>query len=158
VTAQPEGKGDPYEFPPRAVLLIDDQKLPMEYYQRALLAKGFTPVLCDGPDCALQKVRSATNKPVAVVLDVMMPPGKSTGSRTDDGLTTGVLLYQDLKPYCEAIPILVLTNMTEPSILSLFRNDSCVVLSKLDYTPLRLANKLSELLDHPRPAQAQADR
>jgi CheY-like chemotaxis protein len=139
---QPSSEDPELELPDQAVLLIDDQASIASYYARVLSLKGFTAIICGSPQSALAKIKQSSRKPVAIVLDIMMPPGQTYGAReTDDGLKTGVLLYRDLRPLCPDVPFFVLTNIGDKDILDNFKNeDNVEVLNKLDWTPRALAD------------------
>ncbi len=99
------------------ILVVDDERLPMKYYNRAF---GVT-IIFEVKHCLDQhsafEFMGNRKKPKlkAIILDIMMLPGKKYGSEdTNNGLKTGTLLYKDLRAIYPDIPIIFLTNVLEP--------------------------------------------
>jgi CheY-like chemotaxis protein len=133
------------------VLVIDDNVLPLRMYTLALEQAGLTVKHCRSTDEALREAQTVT--PAAVVLDIMMPPGTFYQDKdTEDGLKTGIFLYQDLRvrfPYC---PFFILTNVTDPELLAYFHAGPLLhLISKEDYTPVPFAARVRQALQMPNP-------
>jgi CheY-like chemotaxis protein len=65
--AQPASTGGKQQ----KILLVDDDRSFLELAERLMLKEGYSPILTDAPESALQIAR--TVRPVAIFLDVMMP-------------------------------------------------------------------------------------
>jgi CheY-like chemotaxis protein len=130
------------------VLLVDDNKLPMIYYVNELEQQGFQVKHFFEPDSALDFVKKERAGIVAILLDIMMPPGKKYQRQdTYEGLRTGVLLYPDLRRLCPTVPVIVLTNVSDQETLGQFREGSLLkVVQKLDYPPFELALLVGEMI------------
>ncbi len=125
----------------KLVLLIDDNRLPMDYYVKALRQEGFKVQHCLGTDAALNFVETEGSEIAVIVLDIMLPPGKTYKDEdTNEGLRTGVFLLEDIRKYCPKKPVVVLTNVTNPSTLNEFENLPLVrIVQKKDCPPFELA-------------------
>src|SRR5687768_13117941 len=98
-----------------SIILIDDERLPMDYYVRAFKLQNYEIKQFFGPDTVFEYVRHKKPHPDAIILDIMMLPGnKYINEDTDDGLQTGILLYKDLRRYYPTVPIIFLTNVSDP--------------------------------------------
>lgn len=130
------------------VLLVDDDKLPMRFYVKALQQKGCNVKHCFEPDSALEYVRKKGSKIDAVILDIMLPPGKAyKDKKTNEGLRTGVLLFVDLRNECPNVPVVVLTNVKNPSTLDEFKGKPLVkVVQKMECPPFELAWLVGEIV------------
>ncbi len=131
------------------ILLIDDEKLPMDYYIRAFKMKKFEVKQCFDPDSAIEYARQNKPRPKAIILDIMMSPGKKyTNEDTDNGLKTGILLYKDLRDYYPQVPIIFLTNVSSPQIprLASETTETLAVIQKIDYPPFELVERVEEMI------------
>lgn len=132
----------------KLVLLIDDDKLPMQFYIKALEQKGYKVKHCLEPDTALDFVRKKGSQIAAIILDIMLPPGKTYKNvDTNEGLRTGLFLLRDLRMCCPDVPIAVLTNVKNPETLSEFGGESLVtVVQKMKCPPFELAELTSAMI------------
>jgi CheY-like chemotaxis protein len=111
------------------ILLIDDDIQAMRYYVETLEAAGFDVTQCTGPDSALQVLRDTTTPVSAVLLDIMMPPGDAyRRQNTQEGLTTGLFLLEDLRRLRPNLPVVVLTNVSNRDTLQRIPRDSKLLL------------------------------
>jgi len=131
------------------VLLIDDNILPMRYYIWALEEKGFEVIQLYGTDATFKFLEEKKPNPVAIILDIMMLPGKKYQDKdTNGGLKTGLLLYEDLRKLYPSIPIIVLTNVSDPKILNTFSEVPRLrLVQKLDYPPFELTELVIEMIN-----------
>lgn len=144
----------------KTVLLIDDDRLPMQYYVRALQQRGFEVKQCYDPDTTLEFIKKKQPKLAAIVLDIMMLPGKEYQDKnTDEGLKTGVFLYDDLRTLCPNVPVVVLTNVSNPETLQHFQEGPGLkVVQKLDYPPFMLAELVSDMVKAVKKYSATGER
>ena len=135
-------------MPEQLILLIDDHRMPMVFYVQALERAGFVVEHCFDPDSAIAVANARAEEVGAIILDIMMPAGKQYADKdTDDGLRTGVLLYQDLVKICPDVPLIILTNVSDEAVLaSLPRRDNMRVVAKLNATPQQLTSQVLEML------------
>lgn len=131
------------------VLLIDNDKLPMRYYERRLEQIGFRVEFFKRPDPALEFARNNPGRISAIVMGILLSPGNAYRDKdTREGLETGVFLYPDLRDICPDIPIIVLTDVKDPETLGKFPKNGprFRLLQKLECPPFKLAELVSEML------------
>jgi CheY-like chemotaxis protein len=118
------------------ILFIEDERLPMKYYIEELNRGGFIVKLFRTTDDTINFVRTKPDLDI-VILDIMMLPGiQYKDYDTDDGLKTGIFLYEDIIKLYPNIPLIVLTNVGNQSTLNYFQDRPRVkVVQKLDYPP-----------------------
>ncbi len=133
----------------KVVLLIDDDKMPMKFYIRALEQKGFEVKQCFEPDCALEFMQKRGTQIAVIILDIMMPPGKIyENEETNQGLRTGVFLLKNIRKegYCQNTPVIVLTNVKNPETLSEFEvGPLLTVKQKMGCPPFELVKLVEEM-------------
>lgn len=136
----------------KQVLLVDDDRLPMRFYVRALEKSGFNVKHCLEPDSALSFVedcKTGQQTIDVVILDIMMPPGKTYSSKdTNQGLTTGVLLLKRIKELLPNVPVVVLTNVRNPETIDKIKQFEVEVLEKTKSPAFELARHLREIVDN----------
>jgi CheY-like chemotaxis protein len=122
------------------ILFVDDEPRAMRLYFEVLKAAGFTVTPCSRADDALEILRKDHLKLSAVILDIMMPPGESYGGLdTHEGLTTGVHLFRDLRTISATLPVIILTNVSNPETLRLIQPDEHLrVVAKMTCSPHEL--------------------
>jgi DNA-binding response OmpR family regulator len=137
------------------VALIDDDDGPILYYEMVLEDAGFHVVRLRTFKEALDFILNPSPVPDMWLVDVMMSLGDSspivdgvdTSQSTSLGLGAGLLLYKKIKQYNAGIPVLLLTSISTPELLSniettLKNGDTCE--SKLDVLPKRLVELIQE--------------
>lgn len=128
------------------VLLIDEEKLPLKHYIQVLKNTGFKALQCYDTDKCLELIERGIPDLVAILLDVMMPPGRRFAKEeTQNGLITGVLLYKEIRRLCPDVPVIVLTNVSDAETLKYLKEDRLTkIVQKLNYPPFRLARLINE--------------
>ena len=120
------------------ILLIDDDRLPTDYYAYALKEEGMDVTHCEDANAARQQWRDL--QPALVILDIMMPPGTEVRAEdTKEGLHSGIVLYKLLRQDLPTTPVIVLTNLLAASELFLEDDGNLRVLRKARVPPLELA-------------------
>lgn len=129
------------------ILLVDDNILPMQFYVKALQDAGFEVKQCLNPDEALEFTKKEKSRIKAIILDIMMPHGKTYNSKeTNGGLKTGTLLYDSLKTLCPSTPIIVLTIVNKPEKLKKFHDIGIDVEQKVSCPPFKLVEIVRSVL------------
>ena len=135
----------------KRILMIDDDKLPMEYYFRSLEKNNFEVKFFIRPDDAFKYIDNEKPHIDGVILDIMLPPGERyKNKKTNQGLLTGVFVLRDLRDYPDysRTPIVVLTNVRNPKTLAKFEeSDFLKIAFKPDYPPKKLLHLLEEMLN-----------
>lgn len=143
----------------RRILLVDDECCPgqdspkgiyMWYYAEALREADFEVTEVIGPDDALSELAAEGARFDLVVLDIMMPPGEAYKEvNTLEGLRTGVFLGSTLRERYPNLPVVVLTNLANPQILSQVRELRNVkaTFSKTSCPPFELVKEVKLILE-----------
>jgi CheY-like chemotaxis protein len=99
-------------------------------------------------DDALEFIEGAAGEVRLLVLDIMMPPGRSFDSaQTRYGLDTGIRFYERVRRHSPALPVIILTNVTDEEAARHFRaQPSCWFLRKRDYLPYELEQTIRDIL------------
>jgi CheY-like chemotaxis protein len=130
------------------VLVLDDDRLAMVPYVRALRKAGLNVTQRGDADAALCAL--AGEEYDIIVLDIMLPPGRRlTLEETDHGIKTGVLLLERLRGINRDVPVLVLTNVINKGVLDAIRQlegPRTRVLRKSDCLPLDLVDAAKDML------------
>lgn len=134
-------------------LLIDDDFAVTRLYIWELEREGYDVQHVRDPDEAWGAVTEDGSGISVFIVDVMMYSGERYKKvNTENGLRTGVLLYQDIHSLYPDVPVIVLTNLENKRILAEFKGDRDVpVLQKLDYTPYDFAKFTSEIVEQSAP-------
>ena len=134
----------------KRILMIDDDRLPMEYYIRSLERNDFDVKYFTRPDDAFRYLDEEKPHLDSIILDIMLPPGeKYKDEQTDQGLRTGILLVKDFHGYADYsnTPVIVLTNVRNPRTLAeLPESDLLKIAFKPDYPPKKLVELLGKML------------
>ncbi len=138
----------------KQIFMIDDDKLPMQYYIRSIEKNNFEVKYFTRPDDAFKYLDEEHPHIDGIILDIMLPPGeKYKGEETNQGLRTGVFVWRDIrnnyKDYSN-IPIIVLTNVRNPKTLAEFKGEGIDLLRiafKPDCSPKILTTLLKEMLN-----------
>ena len=129
----------------KLILLIDDDILPMKYYLHAFEKSGFKTVQHTNPDEALEFIQKNEGYISGIILDIMMPTGdKYNKSDANQGLTTGILLFKDIKKQYPKIPIIIFTNVKNKETLSKIK--SKYIFHKMEEPPFKLLSIVKEIL------------
>jgi len=135
----------------KRILMIDDDKLPMQYYIRSLEKNNFEVKFFLRPDDAFEYLDNEQPHIDGVILDIMLPPGERyKGKQTNQGLRTGIFVLKDIRehPRYLSIPVVVLTNVRNPKTLAEFEEgDLLKIAFKPDYPPKKLVHLLEHMLN-----------
>lgn len=131
------------------ILMVEDELWRNDSYVAELQYTGYT-VLCEsGVDAAWQRFTEEQDQIEAVILDIMMAPGKRyvNDIGAQGGLRTGLLLFRDMRALHPCLPVIFLTNVRFDLIAAELQDEPKVlVLRKLDYLPHTVPEQLQALL------------
>ena len=132
------------------ILLIDDEKLVMNYYVNTLEAAGFEVKRYYDTDTTFEFIEKEKPVLAAIIIDIMMVPGKKFQNvDTQDGLKTGVHIYNNIRSDYADIPIIILTNVTNKDTLLCFKEGPLTkVVHKIDYPPSEFTQLLREMINN----------
>jgi len=121
----------------------------MWYYANALRKADHALTVIDNVDDAVEWLQENGADVDCIILDVLMPPGKSFRGHPDvkEGTNSGYLLAQKLPSIVDNVPVVALTHLLgeDTERLSGLPNVQCV-LSKHDCTPKRLVEVLHRIV------------
>ncbi len=127
------------------IIFIDDEPHYIKAYVQAFELSGFIVKVVNTVDDAWQILQSDIHDILAIIVDIMMPPGKLLeNERTHQGLRTGVVFIEKLRNLDEKIPVIVLTN-AEKSELGVIRHTNCYIFAKKEISPWGLVERVSEM-------------
>jgi CheY-like chemotaxis protein len=131
------------------ILFVDDENRRAQLYLDELRQSGFDTELLTETDGALAYLRQNQDIDV-LILDIMMPPGIYFAGKTDQGLNTGVVLYDEIRGIRPNLPVIILTNVSDKHVAQKFREESnCRYYRKIDLLPFELADEIREILAGP---------
>jgi CheY-like chemotaxis protein len=127
------------------ILFIDDEPHYIRPYTQAFEIKNFPVKAVNSVDEAWKIINSSRKDVLAIIIDIMMPPGKLFEfENTKQGLRTGEVFIEKLRNLDEGIPVVVLTNAEKAELLDISHRN-CVILAKKDISPWGLVDKVSEM-------------
>lgn len=129
------------------LLFVDDDSFVSSRYVDALRDEGYDVVEAPGTDSALALARSRDFD--AVILDIMLPPGRSFSNiETQGGFKTGIALARRLRDLLPAAGIIALTMSTDPEVQEWFTSDETVAYAdKRTAQPVHLTRLVKNLLE-----------
>jgi CheY-like chemotaxis protein len=130
------------------ILLVDDEKRYMDSYAEELELQAFAVTVKRDVDDAWRFLEQHLVDIELLILDIMMPPGEFLmDADTNKGLRTGVRFFERARQLSSALPIIVLTNVSDAAVVEQFRGEpNCSFCRKEDYLPFELADEIKTTL------------
>ncbi len=135
----------------KRLLLVDDERLPMAPYEKALTMCHFEIERFYGVDETLLFARSQPRAIDGMILDCLMPPGEAFKQMdTARGLKTGIYLYNELRKIYQNKPTILLTNVSGVVELGKLQgsNPFVKVTQKLQTPPFALAELVIQHIEN----------
>jgi|GEM_PF-1222931 len=131
------------------IILVDDERRQMESYLDELKLANYKIEFRKDVGAAINFLKENLADIELLILDIMMPPGTLFGSsETNGGLRTGLHLYELIRENSPKLPILILTNVSDPGVHKHFLNESfCWYLRKEDCLPFELTDEVKRIFD-----------
>jgi len=127
------------------IVFIDDEPQYISPFTDAFRLSGFDVEVIDNVDTAWDQIEKKKDDVDAVILDIMMPPGRLfRGNDTKEGLRTGLRFVELMKNLDERIPIICLTN-ADPRRFGNIDHANHFIYEKKDIDPWQLVDKMSEV-------------
>lgn len=128
------------------ILFVDDEERRVGVYVEELTISGFEVVHIQSPDEAWDYIDAHYGMLDLAILDLMMPHGpRFKHLDTDDGLRTGVRLYERIRQLSPDLPVVFLSNVFEEEA-RLRRDPASYYLMKRDYLPHEFASEVREIM------------
>jgi len=132
------------------ILFVDDEAAQMASHVDELEISGYS-VTTATTVAELRRYLRGAETPEAVLLDVMMPPGDLVNA--GEGLRTGILLLREIRERWPAVPVIVLTNVSNPGILSAAEGSGARVVRKQNVLPHDLPELVRSVIGAPQKPQ-----
>ena len=142
------------------ILFIDDEPRIMDSYRSyleiTLKPDGYNVVFCSDVDKAVAYFESHLGEIDLIILDIMMPPGKSfQNKKTSGGLKTGLFFYDEIRAKAPELPVLIFTNFVDEEEERRFRKDPrCSFLHKSSYLLTEFVSEVRKALSLLPPAES----
>jgi DNA-binding response OmpR family regulator len=129
------------------ILFVDDESRHTISYPQDLACSGYEVVYQPSVDNAMHYFDANSAEIRLVILDLMMPPGKTFENvDTDDGLRTGVHFYYRVREKVPKLPVFILTNVSEDDVRAIFEGDeNCMYFEKEHYLPYEITQEVKKL-------------
>ena len=135
--------------PAKTILWVDDDLFFLQSMVEDLRDAGFNVLTADGPDGALEYLRSGRSKIDLVLLDVAMPHGNSLSPiDTRAGFATGLALARLIQREHPNLPLAAFSIVTSGDVMDWFRKHTVGFVSK-PASADDLVRILSNALDEP---------
>lgn len=129
------------------ILFVDDEPRRVESYVEELIFAGYDVKHVSGADLALDYLDGGGEAPQLVVLDIMMPRGKRfEGVDTENGLRTGIRVYERVRKLYPKLPIAFLSNVSEDDA-GLRPDPASHYFSKRRYLPNEFAEEVRRIME-----------
>jgi CheY-like chemotaxis protein len=130
------------------ILIVDDEtKWAERGFLEELKLSGFEFEHKTDIDEAVAYLSENLDSIDLLILDIMMPPGKSFEGTTDQGFDTGIEFYERFRPLAPKLPILIFTNVPSKEVAQKFLTDkNCWFYQKIDLLPFELVEEIEEIL------------
>ncbi len=138
------------------ILFVDDEKRGIESYKEELdlqLKESLHTERTEwagNVDDALLLFEERAAEISLLVLDIMMPPGKSFGmDETQQGRRTGERFYERVRQRAPDLPVMILTNVRDPRVIERFRaedENKCRFFRKKRVLPFEFAEEVLNFL------------
>ena len=139
----------------KKVIIFDDDHGPIDLYVKALRLRGFVVTHIDTLGAAFDHIRDAAGPADFYIVDMMLPIANTPQEhiKKEDyrdvgyGLTAGLVLLKRLREWLPSVPVLMLTSVSRPDILSRIPgDDNCRIEAKVNMLPFDLADHITKRL------------
>ena len=129
------------------ILFVDDEGRRVESYVDELRFAGFDVKHISNADEALEFVKANYRQIDLAIVDIMMPAGPAFDDvDTENGLRTGIRLYERIRTLSLNLPVAFLTNVAEDDV-ALRADSGFRYFVKRRYLPHEFAEEIRELLE-----------
>src|SRR5690242_19172073 len=117
------------------ILFVDDERRHISSYVTELEELGYIVICENSVDQALHFLDKNRSNLKLLILDIMMPQGKSFKRMdTEEGRRTGIYLFEQVKERAPELCVIVLTNVADVELMDRLREeDNCWYFQKKDY-------------------------
>src|SRR5579872_1797717 len=129
------------------IILIDDEHGPIDLYADALREAGHQVEQLDTVEKVFDHLDK--KKPADLyIVDIMIPThGHDQMKAAADGLASGIMLHKKIRRLFSKVPIIILTAISNPEIISGLRVEgNTTIQSKIDTLPSDLVERVGSQL------------
>lgn len=127
------------------ILFIDDEPEYISAFAQAFELTDFEVSTITNLDEAWEYLKENKDEVDAIILDVMMPPGKLLNlEETANGLRSGIIFLEYLKELDEGIPVIILTNANKKNIEKISHRNYFIY-EKKEIDPWSLVDKMDNI-------------
>lgn len=132
------------------ILFLDDEPARMEVYARDLVMSGHEIHFENNVDDALATIKENPNLISLLILDLMLPPGKSfADENTHEGLRTGINFFNRVRKIVANLPTIILTNVSDEKVEDWFqKQENCWFFQKKNFFPFELTEEINMILNN----------
>lgn len=130
------------------VLFIDDERRRMDAFAMELELTGKTVIFCTEAKKGWDVFVKNRTKINLIILDIMMAPGELFENEpVEDGLRTGIALFEKIREQAPDLPVIIFTNASDRDVRERFRDrKSCLFVQKKGYLPSEFVHLISRFL------------
>lgn len=130
------------------ILLVDDERRYMLSYLEELKFSGYKFEFRKDVKVAMNFLDEHLAEIELLILDIMMPVSTLfDNASTTGGLRTGVRFYDLVRQKAPALPVLILTNVSDPEVKLHFQHEPrCWFMRKEDCLPFELVEEIGRIL------------
>jgi two-component system, OmpR family, alkaline phosphatase synthesis response regulator PhoP len=119
------------------ILIVEDDPLMLRMYQKIFTLEQYAVEIATNGEEALEKVRTETEKPIIILMDIMMP--KMNGLEALDKLKAN--------PDTQKIPVVMLTNLAgQQDAEEALLKGAVKYIIKSEYEPKQVVDMVKEVL------------
>lgn len=136
------------------ILMLDDEPEYTTYHCEALEDAGFSVTVKSNIDDAVNALQNGGTKFHLIIMDLLMPPGKSERNKVNIDLRqTGVKLHKTIRLELglEETPIIIMSVVRDPAVLKQIMNFEQTYSNKIEFLkkpvrPAQLINAVRQFL------------
>lgn len=130
------------------ILIVDDEPRYMMSYRDELELSGYKVEIRKDVGVAFNFIKEHLKEIDLLITDIMMPPGiLFANSDVNLELRTGLHFYELVRQISPQLPILILSNVSDPQIANRIQNEPlCWFIRKEDCLPFELASEIEYIL------------
>ena len=134
------------------IVFADDEARLIDSYKRELEFE-YDVKFISNTDKLLSFLEAGKQQVNLLILDVMMPLGNNkeiANKNTQEGLNTGLIIYEIIREKNLSLPIVIFTNSIRDeqneTIKKIIQDEQAMFLQKEDYLPFELVDEIKKIL------------
>lgn len=130
------------------ILFIDDERRRMDIFAMELELSGKEVIYCSEVQTGWDVFVNNQTKISLIILDIMMAPGNLFDKESsEDGLRTGILMFERIREQAAEIPVIIFTNVSDREVKNRFLlKKNCLFVQKKGYYPSEFVQMINRFL------------